>query len=327
MRILIWHVHGSWTTSFVQGPHNYVLPVTPGRGADGRGRADTWKWPPSAREVSPAQLADEPLDCVVLQRPEEVSLCEQWTGRRPGVDLPALYLEHNAPTGHAVATPHPVITDRRLHGIPLVHVTHFNAMAWDSGAVTTSVVEHGIPDPGPRYTGEDPSLAVVVNEPVRRWRVAGTDLLLEMTREVPTHVYGMGMAALGERALADGVTGLVDRLHDDVPQSRMHSLLGTHRAYFHPYRWTSLGLSLIEAMTLGMPVLALATTEAPVAVPTAAGLLSCDFRALRETAIRWMTDPREARDRGAAAREHALSRYGLQRFLDDWDELLKEVVR
>ena len=24
MRILIWHVHGSWMTSFVAGPHDYV---------------------------------------------------------------------------------------------------------------------------------------------------------------------------------------------------------------------------------------------------------------------------------------------------------------
>ena len=36
MRILIWHVHGSWTTSFVHGPHTYLLPVVPDRGPDGR---------------------------------------------------------------------------------------------------------------------------------------------------------------------------------------------------------------------------------------------------------------------------------------------------
>lgn len=29
MNILIWHVHGSWLTSFVQGPHTYLVPVTP----------------------------------------------------------------------------------------------------------------------------------------------------------------------------------------------------------------------------------------------------------------------------------------------------------
>ena len=27
MRVLAWHVHGSWMTSFVQGPHDYVVPL------------------------------------------------------------------------------------------------------------------------------------------------------------------------------------------------------------------------------------------------------------------------------------------------------------
>ena len=41
MRVLLWHVHGSWTTSFVQGPHTYLVPVTADRGPDGLGRART----------------------------------------------------------------------------------------------------------------------------------------------------------------------------------------------------------------------------------------------------------------------------------------------
>lgn len=327
MRVLVWHVHGSWLTSFVQGAHDYLLPVVPDRGADGRGRARTWQWPSSAREVPLQRLADEPVDCVVLQRPEELDLCHRWLGRRLGVDVPAVYLEHNTPRGPAVETPHPAGTDRRLRGIPLVHVTHFNAAAWDNGGARTQVIEHGIPDPGPLYTGADASVAAVVNEPVRRWRVAGTDLLLELARSLPVHVYGMGMPSLAERAELAGAEGLRGRLHEDLPQARMHPALGAHRAYLHPYRWTSLGLSLVEAMTLGMPVLALAATEAPTAVPPEAGVVSCELEVLRDTAARWLRDPAEAHARGQAARVHALSRYGLQRFLDDWDRLLKEVVR
>ena len=57
MRILLWHVHGSWTTAFVQGPHTYLVPVLPERGPDGLGRAATWDWPGSVEEVTPAQAA------------------------------------------------------------------------------------------------------------------------------------------------------------------------------------------------------------------------------------------------------------------------------
>ena len=41
---------------------------------------------------------------------------------------------------------------------------------------------------------------------------------------------------------------------------------------------------------------------------------------------RLIDDPDEARERGAAARVAALERYGLERFLADWDEVLEEVA-
>lgn len=319
MRVLLWHVHGSWTTSFVQGAHDYLIPLVPGRGEDGRGRAATWDWPEAAREVPVEALRDSQFDVVVLQRSRELELAERWTGRRPGRDVPAVYVEHNAPDGHAVATRHPLADSRQ---VTVVHVTHFNRMAWDCGVAPTTVVEHGIVDPGYRYKGTEGSLGVVVNEPVRRWRVAGTDLMLQVADQVPVEVYGMGMQALEQAS-----PRLAGRTHDDLPQHEMHERLSRHRAYLHPYRWTSLGLSLLEAMTLGMPVLALATTEAPRAVPEGTGVLTCDPDELVRAARRWLADPDEARELGLAAREHALARYGLTRFLSDWDRLLEGVTR
>ena len=322
----MWHVHGSYTTSLVQGEHDYLLPLVPGRGPDGRGRARTWSWPERAREVPADRLAAEDIDVVVLQRPHEVDLVQQWTGRRVGADLPAVYLEHNAPPEHAVASRHPVVTDPRLHGIQVAHVTAFNAMAWDCGDAPTTVVEHGIPDPGPRYTGTDPSLAVVVNEPVRSWRVAGSDLVLDLARTVPISVYGIGSAELGTLAEERGLPGLDRGRCHDLPQDALHDALARHRAYLHPYRWTSLGLSLVEAMTLGMPVLAMSTTEAPEAVPSGAGVVTNDLGRLRATARRLLSRPDEARACGRVARAHALDRYPLTRFLLDWDRILKEVA-
>jgi glycosyltransferase involved in cell wall biosynthesis len=318
MRVALWHVHGSWTTSFVSGQHDYVVPLLPDRSPDGRGRARTWDWPASVVEVPVEELAGAGVDVVVLQRPHELELFERWTGRRPGVDVPAVYVEHNTPVGHAVASRHPLADQS---AIPVVHVTHFNALVWDCGSAPTVVVEHGIVDPGYRYTGARGSVAVVVNEPVRRWRVAGTDLVLAMAGRLPVEVYGMGMASLQAHT-----PQLAGQLHEDLPQAELHGVLASHRAYFHPYRWTSLGLSLLEAMTLGMPVLALATTAAPEAVPEGGGKVSCDIDELTRTAHRWLREPAEARQAGQIARRYALERFGLNRFLDDWDRLLKEVT-
>jgi hypothetical protein len=310
MRILIWHVHGSWTTAFVQGRHEYLIPVVPGRGPDGRGRAETWEWPASVREVSPEQLADEPVDVVILQRPGELEqLAEAWLRRRPGRDVPAVCLEHNAPQGRINELRH-WAADR--HDLTVVHVTHFNDLFWDTGHTPTRVIEHGIVDPGYRYTGELARAAVVVNEATRRGRVTGTDLLARLGAEVPLDLFGMDAARLGG--------------YDNPPQETLHTEMARRRAYLHPIRWTSLGLSLLEAMHLGMPVVALATTEVPEAVPPEAGIISTRVDVLRDGLRRLVDDPEQARAMGKAAREAALARYGLQRFLADWDRVLAEVA-
>ncbi|MFG1700002.1 glycosyltransferase [Nonomuraea sp. NPDC049309] len=309
MRILIWHVHGSWTSAFVRGVHEYLLPLVPGRGPDGRGRAVTYDWPDSAREVPWDRLRDEPVDVIVYQRPHEIDLAREWLGPR-AARLPAVYVEHNTPVGDVPRTRHPLAGQST---ITLVHVTHFNELYWDNGRAPTCVIEHGIPDPGHLYSGELPRAGVVVNEPVRRARVAGTDLLPRFAERVPLDVFGMK------------VEGLPYDTYEDLPQHAMHAELARRRVYLHPYRWTSLGLALIEAMTLGMPVVALAATEAIEAVPPEAGVLSTKVHVLAGALADFAADPERASQAGKAARAAALARYGLSRFLSDWDELLGQV--
>jgi hypothetical protein len=308
VRILLWHVHGAWTTAFVHGDHEYVVPVLPDRGPYGRGIAQTYDWPDSVTELPPEALGDEEFDVVIFQRPHELErLAREWLGGRI---VPTIYVEHNAPQGRIAEMRHPA-ADRP--DLLLVHVTHFNALFWDAGSTPTRVIEHGIVDPGHRYTGELPRAAVVINEARRRARVTGTDLLDRFSEAAPLDLFGMDAGSLG------GI--------EDLPQRDLHGEMARRRVYLHPIRWTSLGLSLLEAMHLGMPVVALGTTEAHEAVPAAAGAVSTRLDVLEREMRRLIDDPDEARSRGEAARAAALERYGLERFLADWDELLEEVAR
>ncbi|MEU4245381.1 glycosyltransferase [Actinoplanes sp. NPDC026619] len=302
MNILLWHVHGSWTTSFVQGKHRYLIPVNDARDAWGRGRAQTFDWPASVEELPLEQIRD--ADVAVVQRPEELELVPR--------GLPVIYVEHNTPKGDVPNSRHPV-ADR--DDLVIAHVTDFNELFWDTGGTRTTVIEHGIVQPVARWSGELGHLAVVTNEPVRRGRVTGTDLFPRFAQVAPLDVFGMGVEDLRGPRITP---------YDDPPQHEMHTQVARRRAYLHLCRWTSLGLSLIEAMQMGMPVIGLATTEATAAVPPDAGVLDTRVSTLVEAAHWLLEDDTAARNLGARARQVALARYGLDRFLADWDRLIEE---
>jgi glycosyltransferase involved in cell wall biosynthesis len=306
----------------VQGGHTYLLPVSTDAGGQRHGgRPAAWQWPDSALEVAVEELRDAAPDVVVLQRPEELDLVERHLGRRPGVDLPAVYVEHNTPRGDVPLTRHPLA---ERDDVLLVHVSDFNDLMWDSGRAPTAVVPHGVLDPGHRYTGELDRAAVVVNEPLRRGRITGTDLLPRLARGAGLDVFGMGIDGL-----AAGLGLGPDRLREigDLPQGRLHGEMARRRVYLHTARWTSLGLSLIEAMALGMPVVSLATTEAVVAVPPDAGVLATRVDDMVTALAGLVAQPERATAMGRCARAVALAEFGLDAFLLRWDRLLAEVTR
>jgi len=62
-------------------------------------------------------------------------------------------------------------------------------------------------------------------------------------------------------------------------------------------------------------------------VPSGAGVVSTRLDVLTRALRRLVDDAEAARAMGAVARATALARYGLGRFLGDWDRVLAEVAR
>ncbi|MQM28244.1 glycosyltransferase [Glycomyces albidus] len=318
LRILCWNVDGAWTESFIQGRHVYLLPKEPDSGQFGLGRAGR-PWPRHVVDVPAEALRDTEIDVVVLQRPEELALAERWLGRRPGRDVAAVYVEHGTPPGRAATSRHP-LADR--DDIPVVHTSDFNRLMWDCGRAPTTVVDHGAADPGPRFTGELPHALAVVDEPVGRGRDAGADVLEALRAAAPIDLFGSGAEAV--RTWPDGrghaLTG-----NPPIPLEELHTAMARRRVYVHPSRWTSPGAPLIEAMLLGLPVVAVASTAAAT-LPPSIGAVSCDLGVLAARLAQLAADRDLAAEAGAAAREYALAHHGLEGFLNRWDVLLERAI-
>jgi hypothetical protein len=307
--ILTWHVHGSYLYYLVQSGHRFYLPVgrdsTPGYG----GRAGAFPWPANVVEVPADEVAGLDLDLVVFQSRRNWEQ-DQWEVLGPSQRrLPRIYIEHDPPREHPTDTRHWVDDPDVL----LVHVTPFNELMWDSGRTPTRVVDHGVVEPDVRYTGELARGLVVVNNLALRGRRLGRDVFERVREQVPLDLVGMGSEDLG---------GL-----GEVPMTELPGFSARYRFFFNPIRYTSMGLAVCEAMTIGMPIVGLATTEMATAVQNGvSGYVDTDVGVLVEHMRRLLEDRELAVRLGEGARRRARERFGLARFVRDWDEVIAQVT-
>ncbi|HET8523301.1 MAG TPA: glycosyltransferase [Thermomicrobiales bacterium] len=310
LKILTWHIHGSYLHSLAHVPVEWYLPVKPDRRDGYGGRGDYQELPATMIEVPAEEVRTLDLDAILLQTPknlfEDTAEILNSVQRR----LPRVYLEHNVPRPHAVETRHPFDDPDGL----LVHVTHYNRLMWDNGATPTKVIEHSVAiDPGVTYDGSIPAGITVANSMPRRNRITGLDLFLAARQQVPLEVVGIDAEKIGGRP---------SMLYRDL-----HRFTSRYRFLFSPMRYTSLPLAVVEAMTIGMPVVALATTELPTVIENeVTGYISCEPDELIARMKQLLRDPALARRLGANAREVALARFGLDRFARDWGDAFEDVV-
>jgi glycosyltransferase involved in cell wall biosynthesis len=80
-------------------------------------------------------------------------------------------------------------------------------------------------------------------------------------------------------------------------------------------------------MSIGMPVVALATTALPDVIQDGVnGYISTDPDVLVERMKELIADPDLARALGQRARDTARERFGLDRFRADWDDALHAAI-
>lgn len=320
LRVLTWHVHGSYLSYLARIPHELHLAVRPGRPEGYGGRSAGFEWPETVVEVPAEQVSEQEWDVVLTQ--SRRNLCE---------DLPALlgpdrlhevahvHLEHDPPPGWPNDARHPLADHAETYGTDplLVHCTPFNELMWDAAGLRTAVVEHGVTvSAGLTATGELARGVAVVNNLARRGRRLGADVFVALRQAAPVDLAGMASCDFG--GAEDGVLG-------DLPLAALHRTVATYRVFVNPIRYTSLGLAVCEAMMIGLPVVGLATTEMATAVQNGrTGYVDTRPQVLADHLRRLVADRAEAAELGAAARVLASERFGIERFARDWSTVLTD---
>ncbi|MES2887195.1 MAG: glycosyltransferase family 4 protein [Pseudomonadota bacterium] len=311
LRILTWHVHGNYLYYLTQVPHDFYLVHDDERSTHHSGRIGNLPWGDNVHEVHVDEVAKQSFDVVLFQSRDAWQTHQHRYLSAAQRRLPRIYLEHDTPFDSPTDSRHWMDDPQVL----LVHVTHYNALMWDTGPVPTRVVEHGVRLlEGVQYSGVDPRGVVVVNNLDRRGRRVGHDVFQSVAQEVPLVLIGMG---------SDRVPGG----HGEVENNALPKTMAAFRFFFNPIRYTSLGLAVIEAMMCGLPIVGLATTELVTVIRNGQeGFLDTRLDTLKDTMRQLIANPGLARHWGEAARRTALERFAIERFVDDWLRTFNEVT-
>jgi len=304
LKILTWHTHGSYLYYLTQVPHEFYVLSKYDRQPGYSGRFGHFPWGDNVYDLPVEEAKNQQLDCILFQDDAQFFRDQYQFLSESQRRLPRIYIEHDPPRDNPTDTRHPLDDPNVL----LIHVTPFNALMWDSGRTPTQVIEHGvIPPRNVSYGGEFDRGIVVVNHLAKRGRRLGADVFTRVRKEVPLDLVGMG---------AEELAGLGEVQHAQLP-----SFTARYRFFFHPIRYTSLGLAVIEAMMVGLPIIGLATTEMPTVIDNdVSGYVDTDIDHLILRMKELLVHPSKARQLGEMAKRCAYERFHIQRFVRDWSD-------
>lgn len=311
LRVLTWHVHGSYLYYLTQTDCIFYLPYKEGSREEGYGgRTPSFRWGENVINVPAEEVKNIDFDILLFQSKKNYTQDQFEILTEEQRRLPRIYLEHDPPRETPTNTKH-VVDDPE---ILLVHVTHFNKLMWNNNSTPAIVIDHGVMiDENVKYQGHLEKGIVVINGIKIRGRRLGLDVFEEVRKEIPLDIVGMGSKDVG---------GL-----GEIPNDELAEFVSQYRFFFNPIRYTSLGLSILEAMMGGMPIIGLATTELVMTVKNdVSGYLDTNVENLvkkmemllqnRDTAAQW----------GQNAQRTALERFNIQRFRDDWLTTFEKVI-
>jgi glycosyltransferase involved in cell wall biosynthesis len=310
LNVLTWHTHGSYLYYLSQAPHEFHVLSKPGRPPGYGGRCGAIPWGSNVHDLPVEAARARQVDCILFQDDHQWEKDQYQYLSAAQRALPRVYLEHDPPRAHPTDTPHPVDDP----GVLLVHVTRFNELMWDNGRTPTRVIEHGVlVPPGAAYHGDLERGLVVTNHLARRGRRMGPDLFVQARAQVPLDLVGMA---------AEELDGL-----GEVPHALLPAFMARYRFLFSPIRYSSLGLAVIEAMMVGLPIVALATAEMATVIENGvSGYTDTDVAVLHERMRELVRHPALARRLGEGARRRAQERFSIARFSADWDAAFRHVT-
>lgn len=265
----------------------------------------------SGQDIGQQLKTDVAFDLVLTQnRVDHYPIMVQLAAQ---LSCPLLQMEHTLPWPDWDDA-----TTERVGHIKCDHnifVAKFSVGAWfhDPDDPDVQIIHHGMDtDYWDGWTGGDGKVMTAVWDYVRRDRICGFSLWKEVTQGLETNPWGE----------SPGLSKMADST-DHLRELYRHASV-----FLNTTLWSSCPFSLLEAMSVGCPIVTTATTSLPEFIEDGVnGFITNDPRTMKERLEELIKDQDKAREIGAAGRATVLEQFGQQRFLDEWNEAFWKVAQ
>lgn len=195
-----------------------------------------------------------------------------------------------------------------------VYVAEYCAEAWfkNKDDQNVKIITHGMDHNfWNGWRGGNGKIFTAVWDFKRRSQICGYDLFMEVTKGLPVEIAG-------------DTPGL------SKPAKNRDSLREMYRSanvYLNTTLYSSLPFSLIEAMSVGLPVVSTATTSIPEFIEDGVnGFCTNDHHRMRECLELLLKDQKLAKEIGERGRQTVIEKFGLDRFVNEWNDVFNEVA-
>lgn len=207
-------------------------------------------------------------------------------------------------------------TIERIGNLPCSHdifMADFSVGAWfrDMDDPNITVIKHGMDtDFWEGWVGGDGKILTTVWNYPQRNLICGFDLYKEVTKGLPTNPVG---DSPGFSKMADSTDHLL-------------TLYCRASVFLNTTLWSTTPFGLLEAMSVGCPIVTTATTAMPSFIEDGVnGFITNDPKVMRDRLQQLINEPELGKKIGEAGRQTIIKQFGQQQFLDEWNKAFKKV--
>lgn len=208
-------------------------------------------------------------------------------------------------------------TIERVGKLPCDHdifMADFSVGAWfrDLDDPNISVIKHGMDtDFWDDWTGGDGKILTTVWNYPQRNKICGFDLYKEVTKDLPTNPWGDSPG--------------FSKMANDV--NHVRELYRHASVFLNTTLWSTTPFGLLEAMSVGCPIVTTATTAMPEFIEDGVnGFITNDPVTMRKRIKDLIEDRDMALEIGTAGRGTIVKQFGQQQFLDAWNKAFWKVA-